>query len=132
MDSEDPTCARALISMSGDVCPGGAPTMPVCSKPAGNTEQGLCDMTGSVAEYVQDVYASSYEGAPTNGQAREEGGVPGARVIRGGGWSTAGHNDLRVARRQSIDSLDGRRADVGFRLVISDGPQAEGEPVSSR
>lgn len=42
-------------------------TRAVCSKPAGNTEHGLCDMTGNVMQIIQDKYWSSYNGAPTDG-----------------------------------------------------------------
>lgn len=36
-------------------------TWPVCSKPDGNTEQGLCDISGNVAEIVEDYYHDLYE-----------------------------------------------------------------------
>ena len=79
------TCARAVFDDGGYGC-GRKASWPVCSKPAGNTEQGLCDMAGGVYEWVEDAYHDSYEGAPTDGGAWEE---PGAkhRVVRGGSWS---------------------------------------------
>jgi len=42
---------------------------PVCSKPLGNTPQGLCDMAGNVGEWVQDRYHNNYLGAPDDGSA---------------------------------------------------------------
>ena len=40
---------------------------PVCSRPIGNTAQGVCDMVGGIFEWVQDEYYATYEGAPNDG-----------------------------------------------------------------
>jgi iron(II)-dependent oxidoreductase len=76
-------------------------TWPVCSVVAGNTQQGLCDMAGNVAEVVMDHHHDSYDGAPTNGDAWL---IPGApvnafRVVRGGDWQDPEYNDMRSAKR---------------------------------
>jgi formylglycine-generating enzyme required for sulfatase activity len=47
---------------------------------------GLYDMHGNVWEWVEDVWHSSYEGAPNDGSSWLEGGDPSFRVIRGGSW----------------------------------------------
>ena len=40
-----PTCERAVLSEKGYGC-GAKTSAPVCSRPKGNTQQGLCDMAG--------------------------------------------------------------------------------------
>lgn len=74
----DPTCDKAVI----DIC-GTTATLPVCSTPAGNTKQGLCDMAGNAWQWVEDWY-HLYSGAPNDGSAQED---PGSyRVFRGGSY----------------------------------------------
>ena len=60
-------------------------TAEVCSVPAGNTDQGLCDMAGNVTELVQDNYHATYTGAPTDGSAWFDGS--GVQVLRSGNFS---------------------------------------------
>jgi formylglycine-generating enzyme required for sulfatase activity len=105
--NEEPTCDRAVAVNCTTA------TMPVCSKPAGNTEQGLCDMAGNAAEWVEDVYRNSYKGAPADGSAWEGAGQH--HVTRGGSWSS-GAIDVRTARRgQNISDLGNEP--TGFRIV---------------
>ncbi|MFI5363329.1 MAG: formylglycine-generating enzyme family protein [Elusimicrobiota bacterium] len=103
---EDAACDKAVV--------GGCrykATAPVCSKPAGKTRQGLCDMAGNAWEWVQDWYHSSYYGAPKDALAWEDKGA--ARVVRGGSWYNVPKN-ARCADRVSYDPSY-RSFDLGFR-----------------
>ncbi len=112
--NEKATCARAVMNDGGRGC-GRRSTWPVCSKPKGNSAQSVCDLAGNVWEWVEDVYAESYAGAPTDGSARTGGWS--YRVFRGGCWyNTAGV--LRAAfRRWNPAGL--RNYFLGFRPARS-------------
>jgi len=111
--NENATCERAVMDDGGYGC-GRDSTWPVCSKPSGNTTQGLCDMAGNVWEWVQDWYHDSYNGAPTDGSAWES-PTGSHRVYRGGSWN-GGAGDVRAAFR--YDYSPGLRGDdLGFRVA---------------
>jgi formylglycine-generating enzyme required for sulfatase activity len=114
---EKATCQRAVMrdESSGYAC-GTKATWPVCSKPAGNTDQGLCDMAGNVLEWVQDWYHNSYNGAPSDGSAWES-PAGSHRVYRGGPWNL----DARFVRAAiRFWDVPGSRMDTrGFRLARS-------------
>ena len=91
-------------------------TLPVCSRPGGNTAQGLCDMAGNVSQWVQDAYADSYSGAPVDGGAVE--GPGSDRVVRGGSYLNFDARLLRAYYRNFFNP--GRRyGSIGFRLARS-------------
>lgn len=73
---------------------------------------GLYDMYGNASEWVQDMYVHSYNGAPTDGSARE-GNNEVSRVFRGGSRGHAPQN-LRSASREDNLPFDGG---LGFRLA---------------
>jgi formylglycine-generating enzyme required for sulfatase activity len=75
------TCGRAVMDLG---CGLNSP-WPVCSMQKGNTEQGLCDMAGNAAQWLQDWYHDSYSRAPADGSAWNS-SAGSARVVRGGSW----------------------------------------------
>jgi formylglycine-generating enzyme required for sulfatase activity len=82
------SCARAVIpdaAAGGEGC-GRRSTWPVCAKPAGNTDQGLCDMSGNAWTWTADSYHKSYEGAPVDGRPW---GQPSDRGVRRGAYAAA-------------------------------------------
>ena len=79
---------------------------------------GLYDMHGNVAEWVQDAWHENYQGAPSDGSAREGGmSFMGAtvRAVRGGTW-LANPGALRSAFRGRTDSTASSFS-IGFRVV---------------
>jgi len=100
----NPDCSLAVLAGCG------AGPAPACSKPAGNTPQGLCDMAGNVWEWVRDWYHGSYDGAPADGSAWEVPAGP-YRVNRGGSWGTG--PDLARSAYRRIPGRPG--GDLGFR-----------------
>ena len=98
--NEEPTCDHAVMFGDRVDCGQEDTTMNVCSKPAGNTVQGLCDMAGNVWEWIQDWYHPYYTGAPIDGSAWEI-PVGSSRVLRGGAWTYGDFAEtFRVANRE--------------------------------
>lgn len=75
---------------------------------------GLYDMHGNVWEWVQDEWHDSYEGAPTDDSAWEDGSST-ERVVRGGSFNNFVGNH-RSANRAG-DPPDTNAAFLGFRLL---------------
>ena len=74
----------------------------------------LYEMHGNVWEWVQDWWYSNYDGAPTDGSARESRGSSYC-VLRGGSWLTsAGYSRSAI---RNYHSPGDRHAYLGFRLL---------------
>lgn len=77
---------------------------------------GLYDMHGNVFEWCQDVFHNSYQEAPTDGGAWENGNTD-ERVVRGGSWNYYGYT-CRSAYRYRYPPSEKNHA-LGFRVVFS-------------
>jgi len=73
---------------------------------------GLRAITGNAGEWVEDAYFPSYEGAPTDGSARQPNSAKADRVFRGAQGSWGGHTTERNRREPKIQS-----SSVGFRVA---------------
>ncbi|WP_066374986.1 MULTISPECIES: bifunctional serine/threonine-protein kinase/formylglycine-generating enzyme family protein [unclassified Anabaena] len=76
---------------------------------------GLYDMCGNVWQWCQDIYNSSYQGAPTDGSAWLTGRDNNSRLLRGGSWLNHARS-CRSAFRFSY-ARHYRPFDVGCRVV---------------
>ena len=74
----------------------------------------LYDMLGNVGEWVQDCWNGSYDGAPSNDMAWEQGNCE-KHVMRGGTWSHS-PRELRAAYRYGV-TTGIRSGNLGFRVV---------------
>ena len=91
-DAPEASCAVAVLnpedSRDGDGCGEGG-TWPVGSKPDGVSFVGAHDMSGNLAEYVQDCWHDSYIGAPADGRAWTGECVGGNEPMRGGAFTNS-------------------------------------------
>jgi formylglycine-generating enzyme required for sulfatase activity len=75
---------------------------------------GLYDMNGSVWEWVNDCWHSSYKGAPADGRTWDESNCQ-SRVIRGGSWRN-GPSYMLTSTRFKYDASV-RYSENGFRVA---------------
>jgi formylglycine-generating enzyme required for sulfatase activity len=120
-------CERAI---HGDHrCSNGEPRV-VCSRPAGSTATGLCDLAGNVWEWVVPAFDTPpdpredglrpYPGLPDDGRPFRSAGyfpdLPGNHPIRGGGfWHTVAH--WHRARARYVVEPRHKQNNIGFRCA---------------
>jgi formylglycine-generating enzyme required for sulfatase activity len=75
---------------------------------------GLYDTAGNAAEWVLDCYLPNYDGAPTDGSAREVDGCK-EHVVRGGSYEVP-PKSIRSAARDKWPTARGLES-IGFRVV---------------
>ncbi len=113
---ETASCSQAVMNDGGPGC-GTFTTMPVCSREAGNTDQGVCDLAGSLWEWTLDLYRTK-SSVPRQGRNRPvQPSSRAPRVLRGGSWQN-GADALRCANRSS-QPPDTKSEGVGFRCLKS-------------
>ena len=113
---EEANCTYAVMDeYTGAGC-GTGRTMAVCSKPEGNTEQGLCDMAGNVWEWVEDDWHHDYSGAPTDGSAWVDNPRGSGRMERGGSLYFYEY-ELRASFRLYGDSPSHQDGGLGIRCA---------------
>lgn len=106
----------------------------MCSKPAGNTDHGLCDMVGNGYQWLQDLPHPDYRGAPADGSAWEtlhpgtrrmpDTGSP-ERAARGSDWESMFPRLETTARFKTGWYPETPYGHVGFRTARSiDGQKA--------
>ena len=77
---------------------------------------GLYDLSGNVAEWVDDCWVADYLDAPADGSSRTQGGRCDVPILRGGSWATE-ERYLRAAQRVRASIEIPRGSTIGFRLV---------------
>ena len=75
---------------------------------------GLFDVTGNVAEWVDDCYLNDFSQVPEDGRASTAGNCS-QRVLRGGSWRDNAR-ELRIASRSRVAKAV-RDSTIGFRVV---------------
>jgi formylglycine-generating enzyme required for sulfatase activity len=122
--SDAPTCDLTVYGPCSDY------PLEVCSlSPAGDNDDGICDLTGNVGEWVEDDWhdwiagGSGYDidddsvvDAPLDGSAWVEDPRLAERVARGGGFSTYGVFLLVAGSRVGIEPTTVNR-EIGFRCA---------------
>ena len=99
--NQEAGCRYAVMSSMGKDGCGKDRTWPVCSKKAGNSPYGACDMAGNVWEWVADWYRwDYYSKSPAKNPTGPSGGA--RHVQHGGAWLKSKPKDLRVSNRNEL------------------------------
>jgi formylglycine-generating enzyme required for sulfatase activity len=114
---ESASCLLAVMKEGGlDGC-GIEQANVTCSKPRGNTPDGVCDLGGNVWEWVEDDWFANHKGtSKANARIKDQGKASNLKVYKGGSW----YHESRSLRSASRGKLAGNRysVGVGFRCVL--------------
>ena len=116
-----PTCAKVNMRRKSPYFSRFCGSFAVCHTQTGNTVQGLCDMNGSVSEFVGDCWHVNYEGKPNDGSSWKTNCRNSEYVIRGGNRMVfqMDYADYDMSRRWG---QIGRSMTTGFRCVRTASP----------
>lgn len=110
-------CRRAVMDGAEGAGCGRGSTWPVCSKPAGSTPGGICDLAGNLWEWVADCWHGNYQGAPADdGPWLQACKGEGRQTVRGSSWNVGIPQTVRAAARDSAPATS-RYHGVGFRCA---------------
>ncbi len=114
--NDTPTCERCVMGEGGAGCGTGG-TLPVCSKPAGRTPYGACDMSGNVMEWVEDPQEPGfYKDSPERNPVNPGGDKSKLHCLRGGERAYTIVNFLRSSNRDGLQP-EYSNYGVGFRCT---------------
>lgn len=112
-DEPLPSCTHASMDEGAGGGCGAYSTIPVGSKPLGDSPYGVHDMAGGVWDWTADWYAP-YDVAETDNPTGPASGM--LKVMRGGGWVTADLNWFRTSARIGQPTTN-VNLNVGFRCA---------------
>jgi iron(II)-dependent oxidoreductase len=110
--NDGPSCELAVYFTDRTLCQSEPATVGSRS-PQGDSQWGLADMAGNVAEWTVDRYGRYEDGDITDPDGPQEGEL---RVLRGGGFRTT-DNGIRTLSRVGARPAD-RSEGVGFRCAV--------------
>lgn len=109
---ESATCDLAVIDAGyGQGC-GFKSALPVCSRVAGNSKAGLCDLAGNVWEWVADTYNPSLDTLPRDAKPLQG---RGNKVVRGGSF-VGDYREVYASARGRLE-VKGLMNVIGFRVA---------------
>jgi formylglycine-generating enzyme len=108
-----PDCTKAVFYTDYTLCETG-PVAVGSRSPAGDSEEGLRDLAGNVAEWVADWYARYDESSITDPKGPSSGTY---KILRGGGFRETDGAIRTMARTPASPALRGEG--VGFRCALS-------------
>ncbi|MEM7151763.1 MAG: formylglycine-generating enzyme family protein [Myxococcota bacterium] len=114
-NAPEPSCERVTMNEGNGGGCGAGNSVPVGSRPQGDSPYGVHDMAGSVWNWVADWYAPYDVSVMADPTGPETGDL---RIVRGGGWDTTDPFFLRSSVRNPHEPTVTNR-NIGFRCAQS-------------